>query len=442
MSDSDPPTGNVTRLDTTKKPKKQQRPPPPPPPGGWPSWHSRLFKDDRGRIVADLANVLIALRGEEKLVGAIAYDEMMQHSIVMREWPKGPEAEPVKPVPHETGDDDLGRLTEWLQIMGLRRIGREIVGLAVEIVAQERSFHPVKDYLNRLVWDGVKRLDRWMFTYLGAKAEDNDAIEYVAAIGKMFLIAMVARVFEPGCQADYMLVLEGEQGILKSTACRVLAGQWFSDSLPESISSKDARQHLRGKWLIEVSELAAFSKAEAEALKAFISRRSEQYRPPFGRHDVDEPRQCVFVGTTNKDVYVKDETGARRFWPVGCTSIDVDGLRAVKDQLLAEAVAAYRAGEKRWPDSAFERKYFKPQQDRRLEDDPWFTAIAEGLEHGTATKFTVSWIAKTYLGFENDSRIGTAEQRRIAIVLRDLGCTPLPRSASGRFWQRPSLVTE
>ena len=234
---------------------------------------------------------------------------MLQHSIVQREWPRAPDADPVQPPPHETNDDDIARLQECLQFMGLPRVGREIVGQAIEVFARERRFHPVRDWLDGLEWDGVSRFDRWLFRYFGAAADDNDAIEYVAAIGRMFLIAMVARVFRPGCQADYMLVLEGDQGILKSSACRALAGHWFSDSLPETIQGKDARQHLRGKWLVEVCELAAFSKAETEALKAFITRREEKYRPPFGRHDVIEPRQCLFIGTTNQDTYIKDATG-------------------------------------------------------------------------------------------------------------------------------------
>jgi predicted P-loop ATPase len=426
---------------TPLRPRRPPPPPPTPPPGGWPSWHSRLERD-KGRIVADLANVLIALRGEDQLVDAIAYDEMAKHSIVTAIWPTGPEAKPVKPPPHETDDDDIARLTEWLQAMGIRRIGREIVGIAVEMVAREHSFHPVKDYLNGCVGNGATLIDRWMFTYLGAEAADDDEAEYVVAIGKMFLIAMVARIFEPGCQCDYMPVLEGDQGVLKSSACRVLAGQWFSDSLPENITSKDARQHLRGKWLVEVSELAAYSRAENEAIKAFISRREERYRPPFGRHDVMEPRQNVFAGTTNKTVYLKDETGGRRFWPVACAAIDVEGLAQARDQLFAEAVALYRAGEKHWPDADFERKFFKPQQDKRQEEDPWHTTVAEALEATSATKFTVSWIARTCLGFDGDSRIGKAEQNRITIILNDLGCTPLKRTGKGRYWQRPSLVSE
>lgn len=436
MPDSEQPS-NVTRLDPTKKRKRQPKPPPPPPPGGWPDWFGRLRRDERGRVIPDLRNVMIGLRGEEKLIEAAAFNAMLQHSIKTKEWPDMPDVDkPIQTYPREVTDDDIGRLQEWLQAMGLPRIGREIVGQAVEIFAREHSFHPVRDWLEGLRWDGTKRVDRWLFRYFGAEAEDHDAIEYVAAIGRMFLIAMVARIFKPGCQADYMLVLEGDQGTLKSSACRALAGDWFSDSLPENISSKDARQHLRGKWLIEVSELAAFSKAETEALKAFITRREERYRPPFGRHDVAEPRQCLFVGTTNQEVYIKDPTGGRRYWPVKCTTIDRDGVEAAREQLFAEAVAAFKRGERWWPTAEDERKFFKPQQDKRYEDDPWFTTTHEWLESANVERVTVTGIARGALGFIGESHIGTAEQRRITNILRELGWTQ-QRTTKGRFYVRP-----
>lgn len=220
---------------------------------------------------------------------------------------------------------------------------------AAELVAVKHSFHPVRNYLNALAWDGTPRLDTWLSYYLGVERLNAKAPiggDYVDAIGRMFLISAVARIFEPGCQCDYALVLEGEQGNLKSSACTVLGGPWFSDHLPDlHANEKDVSQHLNGKWIIEIPELSALLKADAAAIKSFISRRVERYRRSYGRRDMFEPRQCIFIGTTNEATYLRDPTGGRRFWPVKVLSVDLAALRHDRDQLWVEAVHRYRQGE-------------------------------------------------------------------------------------------------
>jgi predicted P-loop ATPase len=242
------------------KRKKTERGPPKR--GGW---LGRCLADDKDRIIANLANAMIALRSDESLSGAFAFDEMQQDVILLERLPVAPDGKHAgcDPPPRPVRDEDVSQLQEWLQHQGLPRIGREIVHQAVDQRARECSFHPVRDWLDGLQWDGAERLSWWLQTYLGATGPQD----YLVAIGRMFLTSMVARIYKPGCKVDYMLVLEGEQGLEKSRACKVLSGDWFSDDLSD-IHAKDARQHLRGKWLIEVAELAAFTRAESEALKA------------------------------------------------------------------------------------------------------------------------------------------------------------------------------
>ena len=395
-----------------------------------PSWLNGAVEDDRGRILPNLANVLIALRSAPEAKSTFAFDEMQCASVLLRELPIAPGGECVGgPLPRLVRDVDVSQLQEWLQHCDLPKIGRDQVHQAVDQRASERPFHPVRDFLGSLKWDGVRRLDRWLPNYMGA-AEN----EYVRGIGRLFLIAMVARIFEPGCKCDYMPVFEGEQGAGKSRACRALAGEWFSDHLPD-IRDKDAAQHLRGKWLIEIAELSAIGKADAEALKSFISRPEEKYRPPYGRKEVTEPRQTVFVGTTNRHAYLKDETGARRFWPVKVGRIDVEALARDREQLFAEAVADYRAGAQWWPDASFEREHIAPEQRQRFEADPWDEAIRE-FALGRK-RLTVIEIARQALNFDAIAKVGTADQRRIAGVLTDMGWTP-GRDWQGRFFAAPA----
>jgi len=366
---------------------------------------------------------MVALRKALEVSNAFALDEMLCAPLLMADLPtsSGANHPGEEPLPRPVTDNDVSQLQEWLQRSGLPKIGKDTVHQGVDLRAEERKFHPVRDYLDELTWDRTPRLDTWLASYLGA-----DDSPYTKGVGRMFLLAMVARIYNPGCKCDYMLILEGEQGVGKSRACRTLAGEWFSDALPEIRQGKDASDHTRGKWRIEIAELSATSKADAEALKAFLTRDTERFRPAYGRKEIISKRQCIFIGTTNKEAYLRDETGARRFWPIKVGQIDIPSLSRDRDQLFAEAVKAYRGGERWWPDPAFEREHIQPQQDNRFEADAWEEAIKDYVVG--RDRVTVTDVALGAFGLDK-VKVGTHEQRRIASVLTRFGWK------SGKDWQ-------
>lgn len=385
------------------------------------TWLAQCISEN-GKALPIVTNALVALRRDGDISDAFAYDQMERCVILMHQV--GNPLAPFEPRP--LADEDVTVLTEFLQKGGLRRIARDVVRDAINLRARERSYHPIRDWLDTLVWDGQKRANVWMTTKLGA-----DLNSYTQAIGRMFLVSLVARIFDPGCKVDYMPVLEGPQGAMKSTACAVLGGEFFSDNLPEIGEGKDVSQHLRGKWLIEIGEMHAMSRAESAQLKAFITRQVERYRPSYGRMEVTEPRQCVFIGTTNKETYLRDETGGRRFWPVKVGKIDVNGLAADRDQLFAEAVHLYRGGEPWWPARDFEREHITPQQDARYEADAWQEMIEIFLKR--QSKVTVGQVAKEAL-FIEAAKIGTTDQRRISAIMERLNWRRQPVDWQGKRW--------
>jgi predicted P-loop ATPase len=411
-----------------------------------------------GFPLSNLRNTLTMLRGDAQLTDLLAYDEMECAAMLMRPMPRfGIEADASAFTPRRLTDDDVTGIVEYLQAAGLTSLTANVAQAAVDRRARECAFHPVRDYLGPLRWDGVHRLDTWLATYLRA-----DATEYTRRVGRMFFISIVARVGQPGCKADYMLVLEGPQGVGKSAACRVLGGPWYSDALPD-LDGDQVRvsQHLRGKLLVEVPELSAMNRAESATLKAFITRPIEKFTPKYGRREVAERRQCVFVGTTNPDGmgYLKDATGGRRFWPVAVgNSVDVDGLSRDRDQLFAEAVMAYESGEQWWPDRAFEAEYAAPEQQARFEGDAWddsirrylagedpsagdFSDVSDAKDAKNAGRKTPEPRVRTTLLkvatdalLMNTGRVNQDVQRRISKCLRRLGWVPR-HSGDERWWE-------
>jgi predicted P-loop ATPase len=252
---------------------------------------------------------------------------------------------------------------------------------AVQAVCAQQTFNPLMDYFRGIQKqhpEDDKLLDDWMCRFLGVNASNEAERKYITAVSRLMLIQAVARAKKPGCKADSVIVLEGEQGTGKSTALRVLfSDKHFGDQLPH-MASKDASSYLKGKWGVELAELDFKRKTEVETIKAFISRLTENYRPAFGREEIEVARTCVFIGTTNSDNYLSDETGNRRFLPIKTTSIDIGNLGGHRDRLWAAAAHAYDKGEHYWLTSEVV-DLARDQAKQRLEQDPWVETIEERM---------------------------------------------------------------
>ncbi|WP_158266741.1 virulence-associated E family protein [Alsobacter soli] len=332
-------------------------------------WKDKLLRSNRKDaqpLRSVLANAYIALLECPELVGLLAFDEFNQAVVLTRD-------PPWTAIDRQWTEHNRLCLTVAVQRLGLD-VQPNAVAEAALVVARANPVHPVREYLKGLVWDGRERTSAWLSTYFGAEHSP-----YVAAVGRKFLISAVARIMEPGCKVDTMLILEGDQGIGKSTAIKVLAGEdWFTDSMPPKLNERDAAIQLRGKFIIEMAELSVLARANDGDSKGFLSRAVDDYRPVYGRTAEKVPRQCVFIGTTNSDEYLRDATGARRFWPVACNKVDLVALAADRDQLWAEALALYKAGNQ-WHLTEAEEALARGEQKQRYAADPWSQAIDEYL---------------------------------------------------------------
>lgn len=327
----------------------------------------------------------------------------------------------------EVDNLDLSLIRQWFVDHWRLEAKVNDIDHSINAIGYENSFHPVKDYLTGLKWDGVTRTETWLKDYLGASAPEP----YLTEISVILLVAMVRRIYQPGCKFDYVLIFEGKQGLGKSTAFSVLVGdQWFSDQ-SVNIADKDAVLSMRGIWLHELSELASMRRSDKDAMKAFITRTTDKIRPPYGRRMQSYQRQTVFIGTTNEGEYLQDTTGNRRFWPVRVGATDLDGLAKVRDQLFAEAVSWESMGQPIYlKDKAIEAMANAEQSSRVLHDviidrlSDWLDSQrrlppgAKRVDVNAGFAMSQLWDGGGPLAGERNDR---ASQMRVGIALRSLG---------------------
>lgn len=362
-------------------------------------------------------NVARLLSVMPKLSDALWYDEFYQRirtkqGGVVREW---------------QDSDDLNVLLHLQNKLNLPDMSLRAVQNGVEWYAHKNKKNEPRDWLDSLVWDGCKRIESFCVDALGARDS-----EYVRAVSRNWFVAMAARIYDPGCKFDNMIVLEGPQGKFKSSALEALAGSWFSAS-SDDIQSKDFLQSLSGKLIIEIAELDSFSRANIKTIKRVLSTRVDTYRPSYGRHALDFKRQCVFVGTTNEDEYLEDATGGRRFWPIKCGRIDIELILEHRDQLFSEAVAAFKNGFSWW-EVPLDATLL--EQEYRRRSDVWEEAIAAFLGNANWSNLTTQKIAKEALELDINA-LDKFSQMRIAAAMRSLGYSKKrTRTQCGRayFW--------
>ncbi len=372
-----------------------------------PAWAKELARHPKsGLRFPSHANVVVVLQhdptyGPER----IWYDEFLDRIFLAnsptREW---------------RDDDDTKIAVQIQDDFFMHGLSTSVVKAAVDMVARQRSRHVIRDWLASLAWDGVPRI-RHAFADCWGAAEDD----YTFAASRNFFVGLVARILQPGCQLDTMVVFEGAQGIKKSMALRVLGGPWYATSY-ETVGSKDFLQGLRGKWLIEIAELQSFAKADIRAIKQTLSSPDDFYRKSHGHYVRTYPRECIFAGTTNVTDWGQDETGLRRFWPITCGEIRIDLLTANREQFFAEAVAGYRAGLTWWEMPAITAEV----QAERQHYDAWTSAILRWCEcplidDGNVLPLDAGidmmTIARYALGLER-GRVGKSEQARMSSVLK------------------------
>lgn len=402
---------SVTSLAEVKKARRQA-------PGVSGEWVELLDHNRDGSLRLTLHNVVLFLENHPEWFGLFAYNSFSNTIEKMSATPYSPRG--------AITDADAGEAATWLadpRNAGMN-VRPQLAMQSIEVVAWRRKFNPVKEYLEKLIWDQTERLPYLFTDFCGTEQTD-----YVARVGVMVAVSAVARIFSPGCKVDFMVVLEGPQDTGKTTFVRELAGeQWFAEAM-ESPAHKDFYQALQGRWIIEISEMHSFSKTDVTKVKQAVSTQADVYRRSYERYARAFPRQCIFIGTTNEECYLRDATGARRFLPIKVTSkIDIEALRQQRDQIWAEAVHRYRAGERYWimPERAAD------EQEARYQSDSWEEVIIGWLsgqaasEHyaanlvGPIDKISTTELMQYALRIEIGKHT-RQDQMRVGAIMRRLG---------------------
>jgi putative DNA primase/helicase len=386
-----------------------------------------------------LAGIVDALSTLPEWAGVLATNQLDQRIVFLSEPPFGAGDLAGQAV----RDRDVDRIRLWFEDATGTALTKGHVVDAVRIVADRHAFHPVRQYLEGLSWDGVPRIDGWLERFAAVVPESDAHARLVRSVARKWLVSCVARAMTPGCKVDTMLILEGRQGIGKSTALSVLAGQGLHCDSAIDFATKDACQLLQGVWIFELAELDAILRRDPSTIKAFLSRSYDRFRVPYGRAPESVPRSVVFCGTVNHGGYLRDSTGNRRFWVVRCEGpLDTEGLRATRDALWAEAVEAFRRGEN-WHLDAEREAGMRAEHEARLEEDPWEEVLAAWTAARTdltgALPFSMSELLDSALGLPAHSRNPRVTSRVNGLLAR-LGYEKRKRGSCPRtyFYARRS----
>jgi putative DNA primase/helicase len=400
-------------------------------------WHNELATFENGERRLTMSNAAIVLGTDTEWTDVLWFNEFTNRMWLRRRPPY--EEGAGEPCDRAWTDVDENATTVWVQRAGLHA-PNNIVYQGVQLVSHKNRFHPPREYFDSLKWDGVARLDTWPMVYLGAADTPLNR-----AFGARWMISAVARVYRPGAKVDTCLILEGKQGHGKSTVFKVLAGgsEWFCDEIAD-FGSKDAALQMVGKLIIELAELDALGRGEVSRIKAFMSRTVDNFRPPYGRQTIKQPRQCVFGGTVNEDEYLRDPTGGRRWWPIACgILIKLDELAKDRDQLWAEAVHRAKGGERWWLDTHLDAELIaaaERAQAARYQADAWETVIGDWLKSFNRPSITIPEVLAEALSITDKAKWTRSDQIRVGNCLKRLGWPKRrsgPRGAEAWHYFRP-----